>query len=123
MPDVDVGILLNYAGITSYQVEDGGHWFTQRQIDLFHEIMKQQTRVPDIARDVGRNSALFKASGAMRTINTGIHHTFRRLFNAWEALPLLQSCCDDFDKKHLESNQIEIFVTPNPGVRGKTLPV
>src|SRR5271157_3930734 len=65
MPNVDVASLLKYAEITSYQLEDGGHWFTQSQINLFHEIMHNIVGDPDIARKVGRNVPFSKATGAV----------------------------------------------------------
>ena len=36
-PAVNVAVLLSNAGIATYQLEDGGHWLNQRQVDLFHE--------------------------------------------------------------------------------------
>jgi len=118
MPDVDVGSLLKYAEITSYQLEDGGHWFTQHQIDLFHEMMEQQTRVPDIARDVGRNSAYSKASGSMRKLILGF-------ITPSVAYSMLGKFYPHFSRavtiriRSIGPNQIEISVIPNPGVREK----
>ena len=34
---INVNELLRSAGIEPFQVEDEGHWFTQKQINLFHE--------------------------------------------------------------------------------------
>jgi PAS domain S-box-containing protein len=117
-PDVDVGALLNYAGITSYQLEDGGHWFTQNQIDLFHEIMQRQTRLPDIAREVGRNAPFSKASGA-------VPKYVRGFITPSVAYSMLGKFYPYFSRavtiriRSIGSNQIEISVIPNPGVREK----
>jgi PAS domain S-box-containing protein len=117
-PDVDVSILLNYAGITSYQLEDGGHWFTQRQIDLFHGIMQQQTRVPDIAREVGRYSASSSTSGAMRKLILGFVTPSVAYSMAGKFYPYFSRAVT-IRIRNIGPNQIEIFVIPNPGVREK----
>ena len=36
-PQIRVATLLDYAGMTAHEVADEGHWFTQDQIDRFHE--------------------------------------------------------------------------------------
>src|SRR5271157_114776 len=90
-PEVNIDTLLNYAGITTYQLEDGGHWLTQRQIDLFHESMMQQTNDHDIPKNVGRNAPFSKAGGAVAQYALGfitpsvaysvlgkLHHFFSR---------------------------------------------
>jgi len=50
-PDIDINPVLSYAGITTYELEDQGHWFTQQQVDRFHEILSQRTGVPNISRE------------------------------------------------------------------------
>jgi len=57
-PGMDITPILTYAGITRYQVEDDGHWLTQRQVDRFHDIIMEKTNNPNISRDVGRFSPL-----------------------------------------------------------------
>ncbi|GFO56071.1 histidine kinase [Geomonas sp. Red276] len=54
---VDVEELLSYAGMTSGEVSDEGHWFTQRQVDLFHEKMNTM-----IGHDISREGGRFAAS-------------------------------------------------------------
>ena len=38
-PDIDISPLLKYAYIESYQLDDEGHWLTQKQVDCFHEML------------------------------------------------------------------------------------
>ena len=52
-PHVDVGEVLSYADMEIFQVEDGGHWFTQRQINLFHEKLESITGSVNIAKEAG----------------------------------------------------------------------
>jgi PAS domain S-box-containing protein/putative nucleotidyltransferase with HDIG domain len=65
-PDISIGKILDYAGISTYQVEDEGHWFTQTHLNRFHEIISELTGNPNISREVGRHSAFSAASGALK---------------------------------------------------------
>ncbi len=40
---INIEELLNYAGMELYQVEDEGHWFSQNQINKFHQRLKELT--------------------------------------------------------------------------------
>jgi len=64
-PDVEIGPLLKHAGIETFQLDDEGHWLTQNEVDLFHDILEQTTQDPDISRKVGRFSVTSRASGAL----------------------------------------------------------
>ena len=70
-----------------YQLDDEGHWLTQRQVDRFHEILVQTTQDPDISRKVGRFSATSRASGALGQyllgfINPATAYAFLEKINA-----------------------------------------
>jgi HD-GYP domain-containing protein (c-di-GMP phosphodiesterase class II) len=70
-PQVQVADLLEHAGMTAYEVADEGHWFTQEQIDRFHEKLSQLTHNPSIAREAGRYAASADAMGAMKLFFLG----------------------------------------------------
>jgi len=53
-PDVDVDSILRYAGISPFEFQDPGYWFTQEQSDRFQEICIEKTGNPDISRESGR---------------------------------------------------------------------
>lgn len=53
-PQIDTNDLLEYAGIESYDLEESGQWFTQRQVDRFHEILQLLTNNENISREAGR---------------------------------------------------------------------
>ena len=53
-PDVDAQKILDYAGVTNYEIEDAGHWVTQTQVNRFNEAITRETNNPGIARQVGR---------------------------------------------------------------------
>ena len=117
-PEVDIAVLLNYAGITSYQLEDGGHWFSQKQIDLFNKILIQQTNDPDIPRKVGRFITLSKAISPIRQYTIG----FITPLAAYTVLGKLYhffSRASTVHTRRLSSNQIEVVAIPNPGVEEK----
>jgi hypothetical protein len=63
-PSVSVAALLAEVGIETYQVDDQGHWFTQDEIDRFHESIARVTGESNIAREAGR----YNASPAGRSI-------------------------------------------------------
>ena len=43
--------LYDYAHIEPYEVADQNHWFTQEQINLFHEKLTEMTGSTNIARE------------------------------------------------------------------------
>jgi len=65
-PDIDTDSLLACAGMTRYEVEDPGHWFTQEQIERFHEFLDEKTGDPNISREAGRYAATSTASGTLK---------------------------------------------------------
>jgi PAS domain S-box-containing protein len=118
-PEIDTNSLLYYSGITTYQLEDGGHWFNQRQIDLFHEALGQQTKDPDIPQSVGRYVTLSKSASPMRQYTIGFVTPSAAYSVLGKLYPLFSRACT-IQTKSLGSNQIEITVTPNPGVEEKS---
>ena len=70
-PEVDISSALKNASIAKYEVEDPAHWFTQHQVDRFHDILAEKTSNPNISREVGRYSASTKASGAVKQYAIG----------------------------------------------------
>ena len=61
-PDIDIYDMLKKSKMTAYEVEDHGHWFTQEQVDLFHDQLIEKTKDPLISRKAGRFMAKAKAS-------------------------------------------------------------
>ncbi len=65
LPHVDITALLQHADIETYQLDDEGHWLTQKQCDRFNDILVRTTQDPDISKKVGRFSAMSRATGAL----------------------------------------------------------
>ncbi|MBC7961579.1 MAG: GAF domain-containing sensor histidine kinase [Steroidobacteraceae bacterium] len=63
---VNVGELLSYAGMKAYEVADQGHWFTQEQVDRFHDRLVRLSGNEAIAREAGRFAASPDALGLMK---------------------------------------------------------
>ena len=117
-PDVNIVELLNYAGITSYQLEDGGHWLSQKQVDLFHECIEQQTKDPNIPKNVGRNAPFSQAAGTVSQYALGLitpsvaYSVLGKLYHFFSRACTIQI-------KNLKSNKVEFVLIPNPGVKEK----
>ena len=113
---INIEELLIQAGMELYQVEDEGHWFTQNQINKFHQRLKELTANKDIAREAGRFAAFPGTIGYMRQHILG-------LVSPDYAYELVSNYASKFTKstnvntKKLGSNKVEIIVTPKSGVQ------
>jgi len=117
-PDIDIESILLYAGIATYELEDQGHWFTQRQVDKVYEILSQKTGDPNISREVGRYAAISKASGAVKQYALG----FMSPAAAYWVVKNFASRLTrghTFTTKKLGPNKIEVLAAPHPGVLDK----
>jgi class 3 adenylate cyclase len=117
-PEIDINSLLSHAGITNYELEDQGHWFSQRQVDQFNEILVEKTGDSNISRKVGRFSVSSKASGAVRQYALGFMSPAAVYWVA-ETLGSRLTRASIYKTRKLGSNRIEISATPKPGVSEK----
>ncbi len=117
-PDMDIPSILDHAGMTTYQLDDEGHWFTQDQVDRFHEMISNLTGNPTISRDVGRFSFSSKASGAIKQYLLGF-------ISPATAYSLVDKIATNVNRGQvyrttaLGSQHVEVVVTQNPGVQEK----
>jgi PAS domain S-box-containing protein len=114
-PEVDIRAILDDAGITTYQLEDGGHWFSQRQVNLFHEGVNKQTNDENISRHVGQYSTLSKASGLIRQYILGLM-TPSAAYSVFGTLNHIYSRHCTIRTRSLGPNRAEVVTIPNPGV-------
>ncbi len=117
-PEIDIDSILNYPGIPLYEIEDEGHWLTQRQMDLFHEILSQKTGDPDISRKVGRYAVSSKASGVLKRYTLGLM-TVTSIYMLMERIHSSMSRHATVKAEKLGNNIVEIALTPKPGVNEK----
>lgn len=113
---VDVGDILSYAGMESYQVEDEAYWFTQQQVDRFNERAVALTGKEDLAREAGRFGLSPDSLGFVKSYIRGflsIGKTFEMVAQVGQKF--VRSC--RYESTKLASNQTKIVVTPERGAR------
>jgi len=113
---INIEELLTYAGIETYQVDDEGHWFTQDQMNRFHEMLRQKTNNQNIAREAGKFGSSPGALGMMRRYVLGLIGPQ----NAYELVGKFASKLtksSTYSVKTISSSQVAINVTPNKGVQ------
>jgi PAS domain S-box-containing protein len=114
-PEIDIGPIFDYAGITRYQLEDGGHWFTQKQIDRFQKILNKKLPDSNIPREVGRQFTTSKTSGVVSQYVLGFI-TPTSAYAMIEKLQPILSRASAIHSKSLGSDRFEVTVKPKPGV-------
>jgi len=110
-PDVDIDKVLKHAGMTRYEVEDPGHWFTQTQVDRFHDKILKETGSKTISRAVGRSVASAESMGAVRQYGLGLMGPLS-LYLMIEKLHNTMTKGAKTTAKKLGPNKVEIVVTP-----------
>jgi HD-GYP domain-containing protein (c-di-GMP phosphodiesterase class II)/predicted hydrocarbon binding protein len=112
---INIRELLQAAGMETYQVEDEGHWFTQEQINRFHDRVQKLTANKNIAYEAGRHAASPDALGFMRPYILG-------LIGPAKAYELVGKYAGKFSRSSSYVSQktapdkIEITVKPHEGV-------
>jgi two-component system cell cycle sensor histidine kinase/response regulator CckA len=117
-PDVDTDSILEFAEMTRYEVENPGHWFTQHQIERFHEILDEKTGNPNISREAGRYGATSKAFGALKKYTMGFMSIAVAYWVIEKITPHLTRA-HTLKSKKLGPNKIEVTSILNPGVHQK----
>jgi len=115
-PDVDIEGILNDSGISSYELEDEGHWLTQQQVDGFHDALMERTHDPSIFREAGRYMASSQSVKAIRQFILG----FLSPIQAYAMLGKIASYINrgaTFQINKIRRNAVEIITTPNESVR------
>ena len=115
LPGIDTASLLKYADIETYQLDDEGHWLTQRQSDRFHEILVQTTKDPDISRKVGRFVVTSRASGALGQYLLGFINPVT-IYGVLEKINARLSRAAVLKTKAIGAEKIEAKAVLRPGV-------
>ena len=116
--DIDVNALLKHGEMTQYEVDDPAHWFTQQQVDRFHEIVVEKTGNENISREVGRYAASSKASEILKRYTLGFV-TPASAYWMFEKISPHLTRSHTFKAKRLGLNKVEVSATPHPGVEDK----
>lgn len=117
-PQVNVDALLQSTWINSYEVEDQGHWFSQWQVDRFHELLNKEAGIQNISREVGRFSVSSKASGALRQYLLGFM-TPAAGYWVLEKIAPHMTRGHTFTTHKLGTNKIEVTVRPKQDIDEK----
>jgi PAS domain S-box-containing protein len=115
-PQVSPEALLDFAGMSREQVEDPAHWFTQAQVDRFHQTLAEKTGNPNVSREAGRYAASSKASGVLKQYAM----SFISPLSAYRLLEKITPHLTKggvFRTAKLGSKKVEISFTPVPGVK------
>ncbi len=115
---INITKLLNFAGMEPYQVSDEGHWFTQKQVDLFYERLEELTGNKNIAREAGRYGASSDAMGLMRQYILGFASP-AKAYGLVGRYASKFSRSSVYKSKRIGSNKIVITVTPKKGIQEK----
>ena len=113
---VNITELLKYAEMELYQVEDKGHFFSQRQINRFYEKLVELTGNRKIAREAGR----FASSPDLESL---LGRSVISLISPVKYYEILGKYAraitrsSKYQAKILSSNKAEIIVTPYPGTK------
>ncbi|MHB8137760.1 MAG: PAS domain S-box protein [Smithellaceae bacterium] len=117
-PDIDIAPLLKHAGIETFQLDDEGHWLTQKQVDRFHDRLTQATQDPEISRKVGRFSVTSRASGALGQYMLGFMNP-ATAYGVLEKINGRLSRAAVMKTRAIAPDKIEAQVTLQPGVDEK----
>ena len=114
-PDVDIDSVLKYAEMEKYELEDPAHWFTQDQIERFHEILVEKTGNSNISRVVGRYAASSQVPGTLKQYAMGFM-TPSAAYWVVEKFGSRLTRAYTWKTKKLGASKVEVSVTPKPGV-------
>jgi PAS domain S-box-containing protein len=117
-PDVQIDSILEYAGMTRYEVEDPAHWFNQKQIDDFHEILVEKTGDLNISRAAGRYTASGAGFGAAKQYILGLMSPVAGYLLTEKYYPIFVRG-NVVKARKVGPVTVEIVSKPNPGVDEK----
>ena len=117
-PQADIDAILKASGINRLQVEDPAHWFSQRQVDAFHDQAIDATLQSDFSYNAGLHYADSLSLGPMKQYTIGLLNigmVFKALNRVY---PLLSRACV-ITAKTLAPNRMEVTAKPVTGVNEK----
>jgi len=117
-PDIDIDAVLNYAGVSKYELDDPGHWFNQQHVDRFQEKSVELTGDPAISREVGRYAVISDSSGPVKQHALGLLKVASIYLLLTKLYPMLSRGAKVTSRK-ISSNKVEIDVIPRVDVEEK----
>ena len=117
-PDISIEDLMAYAGIENYEIGDYSVWFTQKQVNLFHERLSMLSDNMRIAWEAGRYAASPKCFGEVRGLVLSLGGV-RRAYELIGKYARRLNRSSRYTTRTIGKNKIEIVVSPNDGVEEK----
>jgi len=117
-PRIDLDELLHRSHMNRYEVEDPGHWFTQKQVDSFHASIVEMTGDPHISREAGRFTSSAISVGAVRQYGLGLMSPLSVYLMVAHFYRLMTKGASATAKK-LGPNKVEITVVPESSTSEK----
>jgi class 3 adenylate cyclase len=115
-PEIKIDPVLNHAYINKYELDDQGHWFSQWQVDRFHEALSRKTKNPNLPREVGRYMASSSVlTGPFKQYIMGFMTTSDAYWVLGKIVPHL-SRAFTLETKKMGSNKLEVLVRLKQGV-------
>lgn len=115
-PTLDIKQLLAHSNITTFEMEDRGYWFTQEQVNHFHESLIKATGNPHISREAGRHVVSVKSSTLIRQSLAGLLSPSIAYWGAAKVgSTITRHQITKFNK--VSDNKIELFATLCKGVK------
>ena len=115
-PDLSKEEILSYGEMNNYEVDDPGHWFNQRQIDRFQDILMIKTGNPTIYREVGRYLTSSEGLGPVRQHMLGLMNPMSVYMLMGKIYTMVSRGAEVHTRK-LGPTSVEIVSTPKPGVK------
>ena len=115
-PHVNTAEILEYAGIKPYELEDEGCWFSQQQVDLFHERCVFLTGNKDIAREAGQFSAHLSTHSIFRRYFLGLVGPVQA-YMMFEKKASFITQSTDFKTEKVNNQKVIVTVTPKEGIK------
>jgi HD-GYP domain-containing protein (c-di-GMP phosphodiesterase class II) len=117
-PFVDIDELLSYAQMKDYEVADPGHWFSQYQIDLFHQKLVELTGNEAISREAGRYAASPEALGHIGHWIFSFMDPATAFTHFSKIIPRFTRS-STYEARKIHAHKVEIKVTPKKNVNEK----
>jgi len=116
-PEVDIDALLNYAGMSRFQLSDSEYWFTQSQADRFYDIAVKITGNVHLAREAGQYSVISGSSIIYKYLAGFLNAA--AMYKAAQKITSLWSRGMELTVTHTAPNKPEVVSIPNKGVDEK----
>jgi len=117
-PDLKIEKILQKAGMTKDELADDAHWFTQSQVDRFHEVLVAITGDKNIARHAGRFVASAQGLNLLKQYVIGLMNIETVFASMTKIIPLFTKGAT-VTVQRLGPGKIAITSKPNPGVDEK----